>query len=212
LEGGAKEVLAVPTDVSVRSDCKNLVDSTLLKFKTIDVLFLNAGVSQADRIRNTTPEVLDTIMKTNYNGAVDTAVFALNAIRESKGHIVVTSSVVQRLCMTGTSAYCASKAAVSAFFDCLRLEECKAGVRVTVLCPGFVPTNVVENSLTGKGERFGKKKSLPFRMELGPAVQLAIDAVASNKMEVWYTMSATLAMMFRSVAPNFFDRMVNGAR
>lgn len=71
-----------------------------------------------------------------------------------------------------------------------------------------MPTSVVENSLTGKGEKFGKTKSLPFRMELEPAVQLAIDAVASNKLEVWYTLPATLMMMIRGFAPNLTDRLL----
>jgi hypothetical protein len=44
-------------------------------------------------------------------------------------------------------------------------------------------------------------------MELIPAVRLAIDSVASDKMEVWYTPLATVLMMFRGVAPNFFDRL-----
>lgn len=212
IKQGAKEVLTVVTDVSKRADCKNLVDKAVEKFNAIDVLFLNAGVSQAAKVKDSTPEVLDQIMKTNYSGAVDTAFYALPALRKSKGHIVVTSSVVQRLVMAGTSAYCASKAAVSAFFDCLRIEESRAGVKVTVLCPGFVPTGVVENSLTGNGEKFGKTKSLPFRMELGPAVQLAIDAVASNKLEVWYTLPATAIMMLRGFAPNLCDRIMYKVR
>eukprot|EP01127_Copromyxa_protea_P001299 TRINITY_DN11324_c0_g1_i1.p2 TRINITY_DN11324_c0_g1~~TRINITY_DN11324_c0_g1_i1.p2 ORF type:complete len:291 (-),score=92.91 TRINITY_DN11324_c0_g1_i1:48-920(-) len=211
LKLGAKEVLTVPTDVSDRDACKNLVEKTRAKFGAIDVLFLNAGVSQASFASKTDNKVLDSIMKTNFYGAVDTALFALEDIRKAKGHIVVTSSVVQRLVLPGASAYCASKAAVSAFFDCLRTEEARNGVKVTVLCPGFVPTGVVENSLTGTGEKLGKTKSLPFRMELVPAVKLAIDSVASNKMEVWYTPLATAVMMFRGFAPNLMDRLQNRA-
>eukprot|EP01126_Amoeba_proteus_P010084 TRINITY_DN13910_c0_g1_i5.p1 TRINITY_DN13910_c0_g1~~TRINITY_DN13910_c0_g1_i5.p1 ORF type:complete len:162 (+),score=29.93 TRINITY_DN13910_c0_g1_i5:561-1046(+) len=150
------------------------------------------------------------IMRTNYFGATETAMFALEALRKSQGHIVVTSSVVSRLVNTGCSAYCASKAALNAFFDCLRIEEFKSGIKVTIICPGFVPTNIVENSLTGTGEKSGKKKSLPFRMELIPAVQKAVDTVASDKLEVWYTFSGTLAMMLRGVAPNFTDRLFFG--
>jgi len=160
---GAKEVLLVKTDVSVRTDCKHLVDETIKKFGGIDVLFLNAGIGQADRIRNCTPEVLETIIRTNYFGATDIACYALESLRKNQGHIVVTSSVVSRLCNPGTAAYCASKAAVTAFFDCLRLEEYSNGIKVTTLCPGFVPTNVVTNSLTGKGEKFGQQKVYPSK-------------------------------------------------
>jgi len=212
LKEGAKEVLTVSTDVSSKESCKNLVDKTIEKFRTIDVLFLNAGVSQADRVRNTSVEVLDKVMQTNYFGAVDVAMFALDHVRNARGHIVVTSSVVQRLALPGAAAYCASKAAVSAFFDCLRIEECKNGIKVTVLCPGFVPTGVVENSLNGKGERLGKTKSLPFRMELEPAVQKMINAVASNKLEVWFTLQATVLMMLRGVCPNLCDRILYGVK
>lgn len=231
-----QKVLTVVTDVSKRADCKNLIDKTLEKFKAIDVLFLNAGVSQAAKVKDSTPEVLDQVstfpsLALRLQDHEDQLLwccrhrrfclacspclqgthrcYLLRCSKIGNGWFVKLPSEIDVL---GTSAYCASKAAVSAFFDCLRIEECRAGVKVTVLCPGFVPTGVVENSLTGTGEKFGKTKSLPFRMELGPAVQLAIDAVASNKLEVWYTLPATIIMMLRGFAPNLCDRLMYKVR
>jgi len=204
---GAKEVLLVATDVSKTSDCKNLVEQTVKKFNVIDVLFLNAGVALATTVQKAeNPEVLAQIMKTNYFGATETAFYALPHLRDSGGHIVVTSSVVSKLVLRGASAYCASKAAVNSFFDCLRKEE--RNINITIVCPGYVPTEVVANSLTGDGSKSGRSHKLHFPMQLKPAVQLMISSVASNKMEVWYTLPATILMSLRGGFPNAIDRLM----
>jgi len=205
---GAKEVLLIATDVSNREDCKQLIEKTVAHFNSIDVLFLNAGVGQACRVGQITdPEVMEQIMRTNYFGSVYPAYYALPHLRTSKGHIVVTSSVVSKLIVFGASSYCASKAALNAFFDTLRKEEGKL-IKVTVLCPGFVPTDVVKNSLTGDGSASGKSNKLAFAMGLKPAVQLMISSVASNKMEVWYTLGGTVLMTLRGAFPNAIDRLM----
>jgi len=204
---GAKDVLLVATDVSITSQCKNLVEQTVKKFETIDVLFLNAGVALATTVKKVQdPDVLAQIMRTNYFGATETAYYALPYLRTSRGHIVVTSSVVSKLVLYGTSAYCASKAAVNSFFDCLRKEE--KDIKVTIVCPGYVPTEVVSNSLTGDGSKSGRNHKLHFPMALKPAVQLMISSVASNKMEVWYTIPATILMSLRGAFPNAMDRLM----
>jgi len=204
---GAQEVLLVATDVSINEDCKKLVEKTIEKFKTINVLFLNAGVGQMCQVSKIqSPDVMEQIMRTNYFGAVNTAFYALPYLRESKGHIAVTSSVVSKLIVFGASSYCASKAALNSFFDTLRKEE--RNVRITILCPGFVDTDVVKNSLTGDGSASGKSNKLSFAMELKPAVRLMISSVASNRWEVWYTFGATVLMTLRGAFPNSIDRLM----
>jgi len=207
---GAEQVFVIQADVSKPEDCKKLVEDTVAHFSDIHVLFLNAGVAQSDRIRNVKdPSVLKQIMDTNYFGSTNVAFYALPAIRKTKGHIVVTSSVVSKLIMVGGAAYCASKAAVNSFFDCLRIEEFKNGVKVTIVCPGYVPTDILKNSLNGEGQPQKETgKALKFAMGLKPAVQKMIHSCVSNKLEVWYTLQGTLAMGFRGAFPNLFDRIV----
>jgi len=148
-------------------------------------------------------------MDTNYFGSTEVAYFALDHLRQSKGHIVVTSSVVSKLIIPGGSAYCASKAAVNSFFDALRIEECRNGIKVTTICPGYVPTDIVANSLKGDGSRHGTNEALHFAMSLDGAVKKMIHATVSNKMEVWYTLPGTIAMTLRGAFPNLVDRLVN---
>jgi len=204
---GAQEVLLVNTDVSVKEDCKKLIEKTVEKFKGINVLFLNAGVGQMCQVAKIEdPEIMNTIFQTNFFGAVNTAYYALPYLRESKGHIAVTSSVTSKLVVYGASIYCASKSALNSFFDTLRKEEKQ--IKITLLCPGFVPTDVIKNSLTGDGKPSGKTSKLSFQMDLKPAVKLMISSVASNKMEVWYTLGGTLLMTLRGAFPNSIDRLM----
>jgi len=171
-------------------------------------LFLNAGIAQSSLISAVSnPDSLNQIMNTNFFGSIDTAYYALPYLKESKGHIAVTSSVVSKLSLRGASVYCASKAALNSFFDTLRKEE--RDIKITILCPGFVPTSVIKNAVNGEGKATNKQGGkLPFAMELKPAVRLMIDSVASNKMEVWYTFGATVLMTLRGAFPNAVDRLM----
>jgi len=206
LQAGAEDVLLVSTDVSKRDQCKRLIDQTVEKFQTINVLFLNAGVAQACQVSKITdPEVMEQIIRTNYFGAVDTAFYALPYLRKENGHIAVTSSVVSKLTMFGASSYCASNAALNSFFDTLRKEE--KNIKITVLCPGYVPTDVVKNSLTGDGTPSGRNHSLHFVTPLKAAVQIMLEAVAANRWEVWYTWGGCITMTLRGAFPNFMDRL-----
>jgi short-subunit dehydrogenase len=207
-QAGAMEVFLVQTDVSIRKDCENLIQATIQKFGAINVLYLNAGVGQATRVSDIKdPSVLQKVMDTNFFGAINTAYYALPHLRATKGHIVVTSSIVSQLTLRGASAYCASKAAVSSFFDTLRKEE--KDIKITILCPGYVPTDILNNSLTGDGSAKGKNsQELSFMTPLDKAVRIMIDSCARNKAAVWFPMGASILMSIRGAFPNAIDRIM----
>jgi len=211
---GAEEVLLVATDVAVKDECKKLVDQTVAKFGGIDVLYCNAGIGMASTLfKLQSPDVLEQVMSVNFNGAVNTTFYALPYLRKSNGHIIVTSSVFSYFISRGTSAYAASKAAVNSFFDSVRLEEARNKVKVTVICPGHVATEIQKQAMGSDGKPIGKQESqnLGFEVSLHDAAKIMIDSTAYEEWRVIYTYGGDFFCRLRAVFPELFDRTITKA-
>lgn len=151
--GGPERVLAVRTDVMRWEDNERLAAAALEAFGRIDVAFVNAGFGcrrgfhpdKADSVEHWHDMVL-----TNVLGAAYTIRATLPAILESKGHVLITSSVAGRVSLPG-SLYSATKWAATGIGQSLRGEVEGSGVRVTLIEPGMVDTpffdDPVQNAL-----------------------------------------------------------------
>lgn len=123
----------------------------------VDVLVNNGGVSQRSLAKDTSLTVDRQLMETNYFGAVALTKAVLpSMIARKKGQLVVVSSLVGKFGTPLRSSYAASKHALHGFFDALRAELVDDGVAVTIVCPGFIKTNVSVNALTGDGSKQGR--------------------------------------------------------
>jgi len=210
-DSGATEVLAVATDVGKKEDCQRLVQAAVKKFGAIDVLFCNAGIAMSTTLfKAESPDVLEDVMRINYHGAVNTAFYALPELRKSAGHIVVTSSVLAFIITRGASAYAASKAALNSFFSTLRLEEKRNRVKVTIVCPGHVDTDLQKFMLgpDGKPVHQTETRNLGFRVPLTDAVRRMVRATAANEELVIYTFGANVLCRLRAAFPVFVDNLL----
>jgi short-subunit dehydrogenase len=123
-------------------------------FGKIDVLVNNGGISQRSLTKDTSIIVDKKIMQINYFGTVAlTKAILPYFIKNKKGHFVTITSVVGKLGTPLRSSYAASKHALHGFFDSLRAEVYKDNIKVTLICPGFVKTNVSINALIGDGSK-----------------------------------------------------------
>jgi len=183
------------------------------KFSTVDVLYCNAGIGMASTLfKMETPDTLEQVMNTNFMGAVNTTFYALPHLRKSNGHIIVTSSVFAYFVTRGTSAYAASKAAVNAFFSSVRLEEARNKIKVTIICPGHVTTEIQKNSLGADGKPSGNEVgNLGFEVSLKEAARIMLDATALEQWQVIYTYSANVLCRLRVAFPETFDRYITRA-
>ena len=122
----------------------------------VDILVPSAGVSQRSLAAETSLDIDREIMEINYFGtiALTKAVLPSMLARRS-GHLVPISSVIGYVGVPLRSAYAASKHALHGFFNTLRAETHKDGIRVTIVCPGYIRTKVSENALTGDGTPHG---------------------------------------------------------
>ncbi|GAQ81042.1 hypothetical protein KFL_000690210 [Klebsormidium nitens] len=165
---GSPDVQIIQADVSKEEDCKQVVEETVQHFQRLDTLLLNAGVAhiysfeEADDTKGFGP-----IMDVNFWGYVYTTKFALPHLRRSQGQIVVNDSIVSFLPQAKTSIYNASKAAVSQFFETLRVELGSA-VPITVFLPGAIKSEMTDGKvLLPDGKVASPDEAFRLRNEAG---------------------------------------------
>lgn len=135
-------------------------ESTILEFYenikkrniTIDILVNNGGVSQRAFALDTKSGVERSLMEVNFFGTVSLSkLFAKDMVKRKAGHIVIVSSVVGKFGCPLRSSYSASKHALHGYFESLRAELANYGVRVSIVCPGYINTRVSINALDEDG-------------------------------------------------------------
>lgn len=180
----------------------------------LDLLINNAGISQRDLAANTHWQVDKKVMDVNYMGSVVATKSVLGKmIQEKSGHIVVISSVMGKIGAPYRSAYAASKHALHGFFDSLRAEVYAHKVQVTVICPGYVNTNVTINALKGDGSTHQIKASSTAN-GLPPTVfaKKAIRAIKKGKKEVLIGQKEVLAVYIMRWAPKLFFKIARNLK
>ncbi len=144
-ELGEERALAVRCDVGEWADQEALVAAALERFGRVDVAFANAGFGGARGFEQDSPEHWRSMVLTNVLGVAYTIRATMAALRETRGHLVLTSSVAGRRALQG-SLYSATKHAVTAMGEAARLDLNDTGVRVCVIEPGMVDTPFFENA------------------------------------------------------------------
>jgi NADP-dependent 3-hydroxy acid dehydrogenase YdfG len=146
--GNEGHSLAVPCDVTEWSDQERMVQAALDAFGRLDVVFANAGFGARRGFLEETPEHWRSMVLTNVLGAAYTIRATLPALKESRGHVLITSSVAGRRALSG-SLYSATKHAATAMGEALRQDVNDTGIRVTVIEPGMVDTPFFDNPVSG---------------------------------------------------------------
>ncbi|MGZ8688421.1 MAG: SDR family oxidoreductase [Gaiellaceae bacterium] len=137
--GGPDRAVAVECDVTEWADQQAAVITSLEHFGRLDAAWANAGFGAQRSFLADSVEHWREMVLTNVYGAALTIRAALPALKESKGHLLLTGSVAGRRAIPG-SLYSATKHAVHAMAENARLELDGTGVRVTVIAPGMVDT------------------------------------------------------------------------
>ena len=147
-----ENIAVLALDLEAYDDLVTKVDEAISVFGRIDVLVNNGGISQRSLVKDTSIAVDKRLMDINYLGTVAlTKALLPHFIGNKSGHFVVTTSIVGKIGTPLRSTYAATKHALHGFFDSLRAEHHNDNITVTLICPGFVTTNVSKNALTGDG-------------------------------------------------------------
>ncbi len=143
-----------PMDLLKVETIPNAVEEILSKVDAIDILVNNAGISQRSLAKDTLMEVDRKIMELDYFAAIAMTKSTLPHMMERKAGMIITiSSVAGKLGTPMRTAYCAAKHAVIGFMDALRSEVHADNIKVMVVTPGSVRTNISINALEGDGQK-----------------------------------------------------------
>ena len=185
-ELGASEVAVLPYDMSVTKGIEALVEKAWTVFKGIDIVMLNAGISQRTNVEDTSMEMVRKIMEINYFAPVAIAKELLpRMVSAGGGKIAVTTSIAGRFGFPLRCGYSSSKFALYGFFETLQAEYYNAGIKVTIVCPGRVNTNISRYALDKGGKPHGvMDPGQAGGMSAEKAAQTITRAISKGKREV----------------------------
>ena len=181
-----QNILIQRLDLENHEEIPLVAENVLKQLKKIDILINNGGVSQRSLVKDTALEVDRKIMNINFLGTVALTKAVLPSMLQYKsGHIVVISSITGKIGVKLRSAYAASKHALHGFFDSLRYESVDDNIHVTIVCPGYIRTNVSINALTADGSaQNSMDEATANGLDPNFLAKKIIDAVMKKKEEV----------------------------
>lgn len=165
---------AVPltADVTDAGAVTKAVSTLEAEFGGVDTLIANAGIAATDHAADLEPDSVRRVIETNVLGAVNSfAAVAKGMVQRRSGHIVAISSLAAYRGLPKSGAYCASKAALSAFFESVRIDLKGSGVKVSIIHPGFIKTPLTAN----------RHAKMPYLMELDAATEKLVRAIEKEK-------------------------------
>ncbi len=157
LPAGHGDLLALEADVREAAALERAVAAALARWGRLDVVVANAGLGQRGALAASAWDDLETVMRTNMDGVLHTVRAGIPALRQTRGQIVIISSVTSELTTPYTAVYGATKAFVSSIARALRLELEGDGVAVTDILVGRTGTEFNERRLGQEGSPSGRK-------------------------------------------------------
>jgi NADP-dependent 3-hydroxy acid dehydrogenase YdfG len=187
LEAVAKQIidhggqaLSIVSDITDEAQAKNVIQKAYAEFGHIDILVNNAGISFPGRIENTDPSNWRKMIDINVLALMYTTHIALPIFKAQKsGHIVNISSVAGRIARAGMAGYNVTKWGVNAFSEALRQEVYQDNIRVTIIEPGLVETEIDQHitDIVAKQEIEARRKAItPLQSEdIAAAIVYAVS-------------------------------------
>ncbi len=202
------EVISVRTDVSVESDCRNLIQQTVNRFGRIDILINNAGISMRAMFKDLDLSVIHRLMDVNFWGTVYCTKYALPYLLETKGSIVGVISTAGYKGLPGRTGYSASKFAINGFLDTLRSEHLYDGLHVMIYAPGFTASNIRKTALTADGSQQGETPREEGKMMTSERVaKIMLNHIRKHSRRATLTFTSKLLLVLTRLFPTITDHM-----
>jgi len=209
IEKSGGKISYLQCDVSIESDCKNLILKAVDTFGSIDVLINNAGVSMRAIFEDLDLKVIKRLMDINFWGTVYCSKHALPHLLQNKGSLVGVSSIAGLKGLPGRTGYSASKFAMNGFMETIRIENLKKGLHVLMAFPGFTASNIRNTALAADGSQQGESPRDEGKMMSADEVAHHIyKATLKRKNRIILTTQGKLTFLINKFFPDFLDKMV----
>ncbi|MCA1629709.1 MAG: SDR family NAD(P)-dependent oxidoreductase [Acidobacteria bacterium] len=200
VEAAGGRALVLPADVKDAASVRAAADELRAEFGAIDVLVANAGVGVlTDDPARLGEQVAETI-EINLIGAANSAGAVLpEMIARGEGQLVAISSLASYRGLPKSGAYCASKAAMNALFESLRIDLKGTGVAVTIIKPGFIKTPLTA----------GREAQMPYLLELDDATRKILRAIEARRTAYAFPWQlASIVRLARFFPDSLYDRII----
>lgn len=180
-------------DVGNRDSVQTAIRTLTEKLGPADLLIANAGVGMPSGADPMNVHHVEAMMQVNFFGVVYSFEAVLpTMLSRGSGHLVAISSVAAYKGLPGSAGYCASKAAVNAYCEGLRIELRSRGVAVTAVCPGFIDTPMTANN----------DRAMPFLMSAERAANRIVRALPRRPAVYDFPKRMRLLMWLAKWAPD----------
>lgn len=203
----------VPCDVTKMDSIRNAVGEIRKLADRVDILVNNAGVSQRSWALDTSLQTDRDLFEVNFFGAVMVTKSILPwMITRGGGQVAVISSMAGKYGFRMRSSYSASKHALHGFFETLRAEMHDKNIRITLICPGRVKTDISVNAVTGDGKKYGiMDKGQERGVPVEKCAKIIIKALEHDRKEVFIGKSELILLLVKRICPPLYYQIVNHA-
>ena len=206
IQSAGGEAIKVVADVSKRDEVEKIANAALERFGRIDTWVNDAGVDVVGRLEAVSEEDARQLFDTNFWGVMHGSLVAIEHLKASGGGALINlGSIASDRAFPLQGYYCASKHAIKAFTDTLRMEmaESKAPISVTLIKPAAIGTPLVDQTKSYEG----REARLPPPIYAPEEVALAILYAAQHpKRDIYVGGAGKMLVLFAAHAPRLFDR------
>jgi dehydrogenase/reductase SDR family protein 7B len=205
--GGVVELLPFDQERIGEADAVAREAETLLG--RVDIFINNAGIGQSALALDTSIEVTERIFRVNTLGVIAlTRALLPHMLERGTGHLVATSSVLGKYGVQRRSTYSASKHALHGYFDSLRCELAETNIAITLICPGWVHTEIERLALRGDGSARGETDTGKDGLTPESFAPKMLSAIAARKREAYIGKKEASAVLLHRFAPNLLTRIL----
>jgi len=188
------KAFAVAADVRDADAMRSAADRIRAQLGPIDILIANAGIGTSSHISQLDPIHTANVLSINVLGAANSlAAVVPQMVERGKGQLVAISSLAAYRGLAKSAAYCASKAAMSSYFESVRIDLRGTGVGVTIIHPGFIKTPLTA----------GRDAKMPYLMELDDAIPKIVSAIEKGKKSVAFPWQLATVVRAGMLMPTF---------
>ncbi|MEM9917099.1 MAG: SDR family oxidoreductase [Bacteroidota bacterium] len=207
-------VLVLPLDLTNYAQMEDKVAQVMGHFGRIDVLINNGGISQRSLVKDTDISVYERLINVNYLGTVAISKAVLKVfLQQGSGQFGVVTSLMGKFSAPLRSGYCGAKHALHGFFDSLRMEYEKEHIKVNLICPGFIQTNISKNALLADGSAQNTMDDATDKgMSAEECAQRIAEALRKNRFETIMGGKETFAVYIKRLSPRLLHRIVSKAK
>ena len=205
-----EKVDIVPIDLSSPSSVEQAINHCQIHYTCVDMLFNNGGISQRAEALDTDMEVVRKMMEIDFfsNIALSKAV-ALRMKENGGGHIIITSSLMGKWGFFLRSGYAAAKHALHGYYDSMRMEVEKYNIRITLLTPGFIASDISKHALDNNGDATGEMdNNQATGMTTTECAEKILRGVAAGKTEFGIGGKELLGLKLRRFVPSVFEKIL----